>query len=168
MIDAQDIALIFDPRAIAADIGLGVAGLETDETFLTALWISLFTDGRARPDDRLPHHPRNGNYRPAPSEDRRGWWGDALDVAQRRAGSRLWLLAREKASPDVLARAEFYAREALTRDFIQTGIAARIEARGYFLPDESWGIEVQIFRADQTAPIAARFDHVWRAFEGRA
>lgn len=166
MIVSQDIALLFDPTRIAADMGVGVGGLETDATFLTALWISLFTDGRARADDRLPHHPRHGAYRPAPPQDRRGWWGDALGADGARAGSRLWLLAREKASAEVLARAEFYAREALMRDFVQTGIAARVEVRGYFLEGESWGLDVKLFRADQTAPIAARFDHVWRAFEG--
>lgn len=83
--------------------------LATDDeaNLYNAVVISLFTDARAKPDDRLPDEPRTG---PVPANiyrDRRGWHGDP------NIGSRRWLLYREKQVPEVLQRLEEYDREAL-------------------------------------------------------
>lgn len=84
------------------DFQPGEAGLAEGCDLVTAVLISLFTHRRAHRDDRLPDHAEG---------DRRGWWGDLL--GGRPIGSRLWLLSREKQRPEVLRRAEDYAREAL-------------------------------------------------------
>ena len=67
----------------------------------SAVWMSLGTDRRAENDDVLP----------GGDGDKRGWWGDSF--RQRRIGSRLWLLERQKITADTLLRAEEYAAEAL-------------------------------------------------------
>lgn len=92
----SDIPAGFD--AVSREI-LGDNGLET------AVAISLFTDAR----DENPDDPG----------DRRGWWGDTFEEF----GSRLWLLTREKTTPEVLDRAERYARQAL-QWLLDDGIAS--------------------------------------------
>lgn len=77
-----------------------------DESLGTAVLISLFTDARADADDLPPEW-----------KDPRGWWADAMLATASRdfqgVGSRLWLLARQKQTTEVVARAEDYARQAL-------------------------------------------------------
>lgn len=68
---------------------------------LTNIIASLFTDARARDDDILPDG----------STDKRGWWGDSF--SDKKIGSRLWLLSREKQLSSVLTRAQEYATESL-------------------------------------------------------
>lgn len=93
----------------ALDLALADGGsLVTEETLQSAVIVSLLTDRRAAPDDRLPADARPNN--PVPP-DRRGWVGDAFDNG--RIGSRLWLLYREKQTEETRKRAIFYARESL-------------------------------------------------------
>ena len=99
-----DLALRFVSKLLRFDLAIDRNDLATDEGLETALAVSLFTDAPARAGDALP----------VGLTDRRGWWGDEFaenpgDVA----GSRLWLLDREKMTPDVLARSRIYAAEAL-------------------------------------------------------
>ena len=68
---------------------------------LTNIITSLFTDARANEDDILP----GGGV------DRRGWWGDSF--SDKKIGSKLWLLSREKQLSSVLKRAREYAEESL-------------------------------------------------------
>lgn len=68
---------------------------------LTNIIASLFTDARASEDDILP----NGGV------DKRGWWGDSF--SDKKIGSKLWLLSREKQLSSVLTRAQEYAEESL-------------------------------------------------------
>lgn len=103
---AQDILLAFG--ALGADLQLAGGDLMTDDSLLTAVVVSLFTDRQAEPGDELP----------AGGTDRKGWWADATLPAtaaggRDKIGSRLWLLGREKQLPAVLARAQAYAEEAL-------------------------------------------------------
>jgi phage gp46-like protein len=70
-----------------------------------AVAISLFTDARAKDDDTVPV-----------GASKRGYWGDVaapFQSDQWTTGSRLWLLAREKQTPETARRAEIYAKEAL-------------------------------------------------------
>ena len=87
-------------------------------------------------------------------------------LAQDRYGSLLWLLAREKQIPSVLARAEGYAREALAW-LIADGIASRVDVVASF-PALGWlALEVAIHRP--TAPPARyRFDLAWAAQAARS
>lgn len=68
---------------------------------LTNIIVSLFTDARASDDDILPDG----------ATDKRGWWGDSF--SDKKIGSRLWLLSREKQLSSVLKRAQEYAEESL-------------------------------------------------------
>ena len=68
---------------------------------LTNIIVSLFTDARASNDDILPDG----------ATDKRGWWGDSF--SDKKIGSRLWLLSREKQLSSVLKRAQEYAEESL-------------------------------------------------------
>jgi phage gp46-like protein len=101
--------------------------------------------------------------------DRRGWWGDILPanaLRQDRFGSLLWLLAREKQIPSVLARAEAYAREALAW-LITDGIAARVDIAASF-PALGWlALEVAIHRP-KAPPARYRFDLAWAAQASRS
>lgn len=65
----------------------------------TAIYISLFTDRLAHDDDQID------------GTDRRGWWGDTGEEYQ--IGSRLWLLRRQKLTPQVAGKAEDFCLEAL-------------------------------------------------------
>lgn len=87
--------------ADGGDIAQAGVDLLTDDSILTAVIISLFTDRRALASDTLPDG----------SDDRRGWWADSF--RHRPIGSRLWLLDREKTLPEVVSRTETYAQEAL-------------------------------------------------------
>lgn len=77
--------------------------------------LSLFTDRRVPAEEP-----------PAGEVDRRGWWGDTLAADGDRIGSRLWLLGRESRRPDIVRRAEEYAREALVW-LLDDGVAVRVD-----------------------------------------
>ena len=110
--------------------GLRVAGadIELDDGIETAVILSLFTDRRAEADDL-----------PAGATDRRGSWGDALDGIER--GSHLWLLEREKETPDVPVRAEAFARQALAW-MVDDGILAAVAVMAEWVRDGFLGITV--------------------------
>jgi phage gp46-like protein len=94
------------------DLLLGSNGLALEDTLRSAIIISLLTDRRALPDDRLPEDIIPGQ--PIPP-DRRGWAGDALSsLPDDRIGSRLWLLSREKQTEETRLRAIEYIREAVS------------------------------------------------------
>lgn len=91
-----DIGLFIDPVRLVADLGTFENDLATDDGLRTAFLISIFTD-------RFDDETRQG-----------GWWADQFnDVADDRIGSRLWKLARAKATAANLALAESYVRESL-------------------------------------------------------
>jgi phage gp46-like protein len=159
-----DLVWLYDAETLTADLALdrpkGLGGSPaTADDLQTAVILSLGSDARAGADDALPDG----------SGDRRGWWGDVLppnSLAGDRFGSLLWLLAREKQIPSVLARAEGYAREALAW-LITDGIASRVDVAASF-PALGWLLlEVAIHRP--TAPPARyRFDFAWAAQAARS
>ena len=103
-------------NGVAADLRVSGRDLLADDSLYTAVVISLFTDARARAEDELPPE--------FDRDDRRGYWGDALEGES--VGSRLWLLAREKDTARVRARAEQYAREALAW-LVSEGLARAVD-----------------------------------------
>ena len=103
-------------------MGLRWTGEEIDLVFNadpveSAALISLFTDARVA-EEELPEG----------EADARGFWGDAMSRG-RATGSRLWLLAREKATSEVLRLHEDYAREALAW-LTDSGVAKSVTVRG--------------------------------------
>lgn len=126
----------------------------------TAVVLSLFTDARAGADDTLP----------AGQRDRRGWVGAeflpppdtaAAPEADDDWGSLLWLLTVGKATDDVPARAQFYAREAL-QWMLRDGLAGRIDVAAYWVRAEAGrqrlAIRPTIWRPDEIAPV---YDVLW-------
>lgn len=125
--------------------------LTEDDGLETAVVLSLFTDAEADQADELPND----------ASARRGWWGDAYaDVAGDRIGSRLWLLTRSKRTPDVVARAQQYAREAL-QWLVDDGIASAVEVLAEAMGNGALGLQVQIVRSAK--PVARfRFEAFWK------
>jgi phage gp46-like protein len=148
----MDIALtqVGTAGQLAFDITLVDGYLAGDDGMRTAVIISLFSDARAADDDELPN----------PGGDRRGWWADTYaPIPGDVTGSKLWLLARSKNTPDVLAKAQQYARDALAW-LVEDGIASGIAAVASF-PQLGWfSISVTINRP--AAPSRGPFDFVWQ------
>lgn len=127
------------------DLGLGTRGLAFEDTLASAVIVSLLCERRAGFDDQLPDAlPTTGLIPP----DRRGWWGDALDVDGYRVGSRLWLLKREKQTEETRRRAQFYAEEAL-QWIVDDGHAVTIDVAAAWHASELGRLEMQI---DVTLP----------------
>src|SRR5579875_2938906 len=84
-----DITTFWDPQSGRGDWALAGAQLARGDDLITSVAISLFTDRIANADDPIPDG----------STDPRGWWGDLDETYP--IGSRLWLLDRSKATPDV-------------------------------------------------------------------
>ncbi len=149
----SDLALIWDAKAGSADLSVEAGVLATDAGLRTAVVVSLFTDRLARADDVLP----------VEDGDRRGWWGDVEPrVAGDRIGSRLWLLAREKATPQALNRAREYAAEALNwliADGVARTVEVEAEAQGSVL---GLGLVLRVVII-RTGGAAGRYALTWSA-----
>lgn len=110
-----DASLVWDAAVHGGDLVVAGADLAADGGVRTAVLVSLLTDRRAAAGEL-----------PAGETDRRGWWGDSLAADGDRIGSGLWLLGREARRPDVVRRAEGYAREALAW-LVEDGAAERVD-----------------------------------------
>lgn len=121
-----DIAIVWDPVRRRCDLRYD-AGLALDTTPLTPVLLSLGCDRRAEPDDTLPDTVTEGSIAVG-LNPRRGWVGDAFDEQGNRAGSRLWLIEREKQTDDVLLRAQDYARQSLAWLADREGVAIEVAA----------------------------------------
>lgn len=143
-----DIALNWNGST--ADLLIKGGDLVLDEGLQTATVISLFSDRRARADDKLP----------GDDTDRRGWPGDAWpDVIGDLIGSRLWLLGREKQLVETLRRARDYARESLSWQ-IEDGIAASVDVSASVPRAGVLALSITISRRDGGTE-NHRFDVLW-------
>ncbi|MDI3259702.1 MAG: phage GP46 family protein [Sinobacteraceae bacterium] len=120
-----------------------------DESLRGAVIVSLFSDAED-PDFTLG--------------ERRGWWADGLsDDKADRTGSKLWLLQREKQTPDVLVRAKQYAKDALAW-MLADGVASEIEVTA------SWGdvgrLDLEVDITGPTGQYRYRFEGIWAASLG--
>ena len=133
-----DLALAWDNRAGEGDICVVGADLLAEDGLDTAILVSLFTDARVRPDELPPGHTW-----------RRGYWGDALEDERDSTGSKLWLLRREKASPEVLVRARRYCREALSWMF-RDGVAVALNVETNYPRPGVMQIFIAVVEPDRT------------------
>lgn len=145
---SNDLGLFW--MGLASDCAIEGGDLAGENGLETAIILSLFCDARARDDDMLPDG----------TDFRRGWWADSISpltqggLNQRedsasgdRIGSRLWLLAREKELPEVLARAKDYADEAL-KWLIDDGEAKAVSVSAS-IPRKGWlCLDISITLAD--------------------
>lgn len=125
-------------------------GMAARDPLSRAVIISLFSWGRARPDDELP------------GTARMGWWGDSYAPnAGDRIGSRLWLLARAKITVRTPMLAKEYAEEALAW-LVTDGVASQVLVEAERQGLSQIAIRCQIVRGN--APnLDIRFNNVWSA-----
>jgi phage gp46-like protein len=150
----SDIALIINDDN-EFDIALGGGGdLRTDDGLETAVAVSLFTDARAPEDARLP----------GDAADRRGCWMDAtLGDGDDGIGSLLWLLHREKTTPDVPVRARQYALDAL-QWLLDDHVASAVEVEAERVGINMLALVIRITRPDGKIE-TYHYDYNWQAQE---
>lgn len=144
MTPEQPLKILVD--GVEVDLGMGVR-----DPLQRAVIISLFTWGRARPDDALP------------GAERMGWWGDTYAPATGdRIGSRLWLLARAKITNQTVMKAKQYAEEALSW-LITDGVASEVLVEAERQGQSQIALRCTIVRGSSPA-LDIRFNNVWSAF----
>ncbi|MEM7047821.1 MAG: phage GP46 family protein [Pseudomonadota bacterium] len=115
----RDIAIGFNGQLLLGDLVYKGNDLGVDETLLTAIYVSLFTDRRAGDEDETP------------DGDRRGWWGDSWpDHKGDEIGSRRWLYLRRKQTPEtaqLIQEADTQALAWLIEDGHATAVAVHCE-----------------------------------------
>jgi phage gp46-like protein len=117
-------------------------GLEAGGDLMTALFISLFTDAVAAPDDIIPDG----------SGDPRGWWGGPI-------GSKLWLRSRMKALPVVPALVKNDIEQALAW-LVDDGVVAKVDVTTEWTRPGMLGGQIVLLRADG-AHAALNFSRLW-------
>lgn len=139
---------------VNADASIEANDLVLDDTPETSVLVSLFTNRRAAASDALP----------AGQLDPQGWWGDVRpQVEGDLIGSRLWLLAREKQTQDVLTRGRTYVLEAL-QWMLDDGLASAIDVATSWIRPGTMGIAIAITRPTKDL-VHFKFEHTWSALE---
>lgn len=142
----NDIALRYNEEKGYFDIALDGGDLVDERGLETSVILSLFTDRRADADDALPDD----------SGDRRGFWADAYaDIEGDKIGSRLWLLARSKDTPEVLRLAREYGQEAL-QWMLDDKVSKSLNIESERVRSEVLGLLSQIQR-----PTGVRYERIW-------
>ena len=111
--------------------------------------ISLYSDARSGDDDKIPDT----------SEDRRGWWGDALNEAGDVDGSLLWLDSRLKLMSTTLVLLEEHARKAL-QWMIDDGVAKEIKITVATISAIESALAVVVVRPDNSVE-KFRYQYNW-------
>ena len=126
------------------------ADLASDDGLQSAVVISLFTNAAATVAELAA----------AGLTERQGWWADALEGTGDRIGSKLWLLTREKRTPQTLERARRYAAEAL-QWMLDDGVVEAVDVTAEALGTDVLALGVVITRKRE--PVAAyRFETFWK------
>ena len=132
-----DLSLTFDPDAGGWDIRLSGGDFQRTPSLSSAVILSLFSDGRATPNDLQ----RAGLD---PNADPRGYWADVAESARQQWGSRLWLFHRRKLTGRTLADLASAARDALLW-LIDEGTADDIRTAARQNGDNGAIVDVEIF-----------------------
>lgn len=145
-----DIKLFLDKGVAAtADIQMGDREVVRDPGLETAVMISLLTDRRAGVDDEIPDS----------TDDRRGWWGDALAEAGDADGSLLWLDTRLKLLPTTLATLEDHAKKAL-QWMLDDGVAKEIRVKVALISAVEAALALELVRPDGSVD-KFRYQYNW-------
>lgn len=132
-----------------ADVRMGDREILRDPGLETAMIISLYSDARSGDDDKIPDT----------SEDRRGWWGDALNEAGDVDGSLLWLDSRLKLMSTTLVLLEEHARKAL-QWMIDDGVAKEIKITVATISAIESALAVVVVRPDNSVE-KFRYQYNW-------
>lgn len=145
-----DVAITHDGETFRGAWRLSGGDLGVDRGLESAVIVSLFSDARARPDDRLPDG----------ETDPRGWWGQSYWVLPAQTfGSRLWLLWREKQTDETARRAEDFAREALAW-MLAEDVAQAVAVSAEWIGPGVLSLVVAIDRPDGRT-FERRYDLTW-------
>lgn len=127
--------------------------LVTDEGLDTAIFLSLFLDARATPDELPPGE-----------ENPRGWWGDLFsEDPGEKTGSKLWLLNRSTHTDENRALAKQFAEDALAwivEDQVAQAVTVSIEKVS--LEESKLSVVLSRPRGRKTD---YRFEHLWRSID---
>lgn len=140
----SDAALIWND--FGADVKVENGDLVSDEGLASAVLVSLFTDARSPSEALLP----------AGEVGKRGWWGD-ISASDRKTGSLLWLINREKTTNETAARAREYALEAL-QWLKDDDIAENVEVVATLVKPFALQLKITITRGK-----ARRYSYLWDA-----
>ncbi len=155
---ARDIKIFWDNDTQEGDIKMGVSDLERDGGLETAVMLSLYSDRRALDSDDYDN------------DNKRGWWGDELNIDNDQTGSRLWLLERSKTTQQSLNLAKGYVREAL-QWMIDDGVCMKIDivAQRYNRQNparpeigDTLAMQIKIRKFDGTETVM-KFNDIWEA-----
>ena len=130
-------------------------GLDANASLHSTVIICLFTDRRAPADFDLPY---DGN-------DRRGWFGDFVDVdenaGETEVGSLIWLYHRSVINEDIADRIKYAAEDSLDT-LIRQGAVARVEVEREFSVQDQWiKLTVNLFSQDGDLKYSQRFNRNW-------
>ncbi len=145
----SDIKTIWSSAGTSGDWTLTSNGADLDSgnDIVTAVIISLFTDGLANTDDKITDG----------TNDPRGWVGDlGQDVS---IGSRLWLLDRSKLTPALGPKVKDMAAAAL-QWLIDDGVVARFDIVTSVVMPNQLRMKVTAYKQDGNN-IALDFTHAW-------
>ncbi len=117
------------------------------------VWLSLFSDRRAGPDDELSVTSGDPVYRG-------GWWADTFTGDS--FGSKLWLLARSPVNPTTLLQIQQFATEALAW-MVDAGIAARVDVSVERQDLGQVALQVVVTRCDGSKK-AVLYPDLWSSF----
>ena len=145
----SDISSFWNADSIGADWEAGNGSLLSGNELQTAVIISLFTDRLAREDDSF-------------EGERRGWWGDSNDEEQ--LGSRLWLLRRQKLTPEVALKAEEYASEALAW-LIKDSVVGAVETASQIIFPNRLNLVIRLQRPGGDSWEEMKFFWIWEQLE---
>lgn len=151
----SDIKLSLNEDTLEFDISIH-GDVDTGDELTSAVIISSFTWGRPKPDDNIP--------KDSPIY---GYWADKIDTSDpHELGSRLYLLAREKITPETLRKAEDYEKEALQwmiDDKVVTSIDVSVERNS----DNPKRVDMLVtLTRDQGQETSLRFSDLWRIISG--
>lgn len=151
----MDVGLFFTSAGIV-DVRLTNRDLDSGRDLETALIISIWTNRRARDDDRLPD---TSGYLG-------GWWGDTFpEKLADEIGSRLWLLSRETRTQATLNRAKEYLIEAV-QWLLDDGVADRVNVSVEYDKRrlDTMLFQIEIYRPG-TGLATFKFDYAWQQFD---
>jgi phage gp46-like protein len=151
----SDIALVWDVPNLRADWQQSGPALLDGLDLQTAVFLSIFSDRIAAPDDEIP----DGTNDPR---------GSVCDEPDAILGSRLWLLSRAKKTPQVLNQARSYVDECL-QWLLDDGVVGSltklveyISVSGADPQMGALGITVSLFRQDGTRIAVLKYQYVWK------
>ena len=147
----MDVGLFLVENCI--DLKLENGDFVLDESLETAVLISLFSNRRANESDL-----------PAGISDKQGWWADEFaDVEDDEIGSKLWTLARAKATAETIAKAEAFCNDALLW-MIEDGVARTVSVLAEYDENQFLLLNITITRPTGEND---RFSFLWDGQEAK-